>query len=78
LAINFAYVKKMSSKSKVKVDKGTIAPATEEQLRAVEKVYRLYSLVFPFMWLFSKLDLLVFFTSGYVSMVEGRTPQRSS
>lgn len=78
LMINFAYVKKMSRKSKVKVEKGTIAPATEQQLRAVEKAYRLYSIVFPFVWFISKLDAALFFTSGYVSVVEGRIPREIS
>jgi SAM-dependent methyltransferase len=72
LMINFAYVKKMSRKSKMKPDKGTIAPATEQQLLAVKKAYRLYSIVFPIVWLMSKLDSTLFFTSGYVTMVEGK------
>ncbi|MEJ2080293.1 MAG: methyltransferase domain-containing protein [Acidobacteriota bacterium] len=72
LAINFAYVKKMASKSSVKVEKGTIAPATAQQLKSVEKAYRLYSILFPFVWSISKLDYALFFTSGYVSLVEGR------
>jgi SAM-dependent methyltransferase len=78
LMINFAYVKKMSRKSKVKPNKGTIAPATKQQLQAVKKAYRLYSIVFPFVWLMSKLDAALFFTSGYVSIVEGRIPRQLS
>jgi SAM-dependent methyltransferase len=72
LAINFAYVKKFAKQGKEKVEKGTIAPATEQQLKSVEKVYRLYSLIFPVTWLFSKLDFLLFFTRGYVVVVEGK------
>lgn len=78
LLINFAYVKRMSRKSKMKLDKGTIAPATEQQLLAVKKAYRLYSLVFPLVWLVSKLDAALFFTSGYVTIVEGKTLRQTS
>lgn len=72
LALNYVYVKKMAKKSKAKVDQGVIAPATKQQLDSVKKAYRVYSCVFPFVWLFSKLDLLLFFTRGYVVLVEGR------
>ena len=71
LGINFLYVKVLAKKSKADVAEGTIAPQTQAQLKSVEKSYRLYSLVYPFFWLFSQLDKLLFFTSGYVVMVEG-------
>jgi SAM-dependent methyltransferase len=71
LAINVVYVKKLARASEVPVAEGTIAPATLDQLRAVRKTYRLYSLVYPFVWLGSQLDRLLFFTEGYVVLVEG-------
>jgi hypothetical protein len=55
----------------------TIAPATADQLRSIEKTYRLYSLIYPFVWLVSRLDALLFFTEGYVVLVEGRKRQPS-
>ena len=72
LGINFLYVTKLSKKSKVRVDTGTIAPATEEQLKSVKKIYRLYSLVYPIFWLISRLDFFLFFSRGYAVMVKGR------
>jgi SAM-dependent methyltransferase len=72
LTINFIYVNILARKSKVKVDTGTIAPATHDQLKSVEKVYKAYSLIYPIYWLISKLDTLLFFTQGYVVVVEGR------
>jgi SAM-dependent methyltransferase len=72
LAINFAYVMVLSKKSKVKVEQGTIAPATQDQLKSVEKSYRMYAIIYPFFSLISKLDMLQFATRGYVVMVEGR------
>lgn len=72
LGINFMYVKKLSKAGSVPVAEGTIAPATADQLRSVEKTYRLYSLIYPLVWSASQLDRLLIFTPGYVVLVEGR------
>jgi SAM-dependent methyltransferase len=72
LTINFAYVNILAKRSKAKVEQGTIAPGTHEQLKSVEKVYRIYSLIYPFYWLISQLDALLFFTDGYVVLVDGK------
>ena len=72
LSINFLYVNILARKSKVKVDAGTIAPGTHEQLKSVEKIYKAYSLIYPLYWLISRFDALLFFTQGYVVVVEGR------
>jgi SAM-dependent methyltransferase len=78
LGINYAYVQKLSKKSSVPVTVGTIAPLTSAQLRSVEKTYRLYSLIYPFVWVVSRLDWLLFFTHGYVVLVEGRKRAREA
>jgi len=72
LTINFVYVKVLAKRSKAPVEQGQIAPATKDQLKSVEKTYRMYSLIFPIYWLISRLDALLFFTEGYVVVVEGR------
>jgi hypothetical protein len=72
LSINFLYVKILSKKSKSKVEEGTIAPATGDQLKSVEKTYRMYALIYPVFWLISRLDSLLFFSRGYAVMVSGR------
>lgn len=72
LLINFAYVKVLSKKSKAEVEEGTIAPTTREQLRAVQKSYRLYALLYPFFWAISQLDRLLFFNRGYAVIVEAK------
>jgi SAM-dependent methyltransferase len=72
LTINFLYVKVLAKRSKAKVDKGQIAPATRDQLKSVEKTFKIYSMIYPIYWLISRLDVLVFFTEGYVVVVEGR------
>jgi len=72
LSINFLYVNILSKKSKTKVEAGTIAPATRDQLKSIEKTYRMYSLVYPLFWLISKMDVILFGTRGYVVIVEGK------
>jgi len=72
LTINFLYVKFLSKRSDVPVEKGQIAPATQAQLKSVGKTYKIYSMLYPIYWLISRLDMLIGFTEGYVVVVEGR------
>jgi SAM-dependent methyltransferase len=72
LAINFLYVNIFSKKSDTRVEQGTIAPATSDQLKSIEKTYRMYAFIYPFFRAISALDALFWFTRGYVVMVEGR------
>jgi SAM-dependent methyltransferase len=83
LTINFMYVKVLRKDDKVEANPGhhpdhddahdhaEIAPATAEQLRKVQKSYRIYSVIFPVYWLISQLDRLLFFIEGYCVVVEG-------
>jgi SAM-dependent methyltransferase len=71
LGINFMYVVVLSRK-RTKAASGQIAPSTRDQLRAVEKQYRLYSAVYPFLLAISKLDHLLPFTAGYAVSVVAR------
>lgn len=72
LLINFLYVKVLSKRSKAKVEKGQIAPLTQEQLNSVGKTYKMYSVIYPFFLAFSKLDALVSFRRGYAVVVAAR------
>ena len=86
LTINFLYVKVLRRDSQAPCaengseshapdrheDHSEIAPATAEQLRKVQTSYRIYSAIFPFYWLISQLDHLVFFRDGYCVVVEGK------
>jgi SAM-dependent methyltransferase len=70
LVINVAYVKFLSKKKDhPDVAPGTIAPTSESELKAVEKTYRKYALIYPFMKLFSLLDWLIPFRGGYAVAV---------
>jgi SAM-dependent methyltransferase len=72
LSINYLYVTILSKKSEATVETGTIAPATQDQIRSVEKTYKIYSLIYPFFWLISKMDFLFTASTGYVVIAEGK------
>jgi SAM-dependent methyltransferase len=71
LVINFAYVKVLARRGPVPVADGVIVPSSEAQLRAVEKTYRLYARVYPFLWCVSQLDGLLVGRTGYAVAVAG-------
>lgn len=75
LVLNFAYVKVLSKKDEgPEVEEGTIAPTNEDQLQAVKKAYRAYSVVYPFVRGFSMLDALIPGDGGYAVSVAARKP----
>jgi SAM-dependent methyltransferase len=72
LILNFAYIK-LLSRPPVEVRRdGHIRPSSEEEFSAQEKPFALYALVYPFIWLVSRLDFLLFFQKGYSLMVWAR------
>ena len=73
LVINVAYVKVLSRrKGAPEVAEGTIAPSSSDQLRSVEKEYRLYSAVYPILRAISALDWPISFLNGYAVSVVAR------
>ena len=74
LVINFGYVMVLARKDRGEVKEGTIAPSSADQLRSVEKQYRLYSAIYPFLVAISSLDKLLFFATGYAVSVVARKP----
>ena len=50
--------------------KGTVV--TAKDMAANQKKFKLFSLIYPFVWLLSKLDNLLFFTSGYSLIVKAK------
>ncbi|MBI5669320.1 MAG: class I SAM-dependent methyltransferase [Chloroflexi bacterium] len=46
---------------------------TGEDMAAYQKMFRLYALVYPVVWLIAKLDLLLPFTSGYMLIARARS-----
>jgi SAM-dependent methyltransferase len=43
-----------------------------EDLRQYQKVFRIYSLIYPIFWSFAKLDKLLFSNSGYMLIVKAK------
>lgn len=75
LVINFGYVRILARrKNGPRVPKGTIAPSSQDQLRAVQQTYRLYSLIYPLVRTFSALDVLIPGNRGYAVAVAARKP----
>jgi SAM-dependent methyltransferase len=73
LAINLAYVKIIAKKKDhPEVMTGTIAPTNKKEMDAVKKEYRMYSLIYPFMYVFSLLDKLIPGRGGYAVAVSAR------
>lgn len=76
LVINFAYVKVLAKKKEhPPAMQGTIAPTSKRELEAVRKEYRMYSLIYPFMYAFSLFDKLIPGRGGYAVAVAARKPQ---
>jgi len=45
---------------------------TGQDLQANKKMFRMYSVMYPFVWTFSRFDTLIPFTSGYMLIVRAR------
>jgi SAM-dependent methyltransferase len=72
-AINFGYVKILARRKKgPPVPTGTIAPGSADQLRAVNRTYHMYAMIYPFVRAFSRLDTLVPGRGGYAVAVAAR------
>lgn len=49
---------------------------TGKDIKTYQNMFRVYSLIYPFVWLFSKLDALLFFTSGYMLIVKAQVNKK--
>jgi hypothetical protein len=50
--------------------KGAIV--TGQDLAKYRKMFRMYALVYPVVWMFAQLDRLLFWSSGYMLLVKGK------
>jgi 2-polyprenyl-3-methyl-5-hydroxy-6-metoxy-1,4-benzoquinol methylase len=69
LILNAAYVNVLSHKPKAKLRDGHIRPSTADEFATQTGAFNLYKLVYPLIWLISRLDRLLFFQRGYAIMV---------
>jgi len=72
LVLNFFYIKLLACRPSVRRRDGHIRPSSREEFEAQKKTFALYSLLYPFIWLLSRLDTLLFFQKGYSLMVWAR------
>ena len=77
LVLNFVYIKLLARAPSTKLRDGHIRPASAKEFEAQKKTFAVYSLLYPLVWLLSRLDTLLFFQKGYSLMVWARK-QRGS
>jgi len=49
---------------------------TQEDMSRYQKMFRLYSLIYPIFWIFAKLDTLLVWRSGYMLIAKARTTKQ--
>ena len=69
LVLNALYVNVLSSKPQAKLRDGHIRPSTGGEFDAQKKAFGLYKIIYPAIWLVSRLDALLFFQRGYALMI---------
>jgi len=74
LLINMVFVKFLRKKGADKRD-GHIAPGSAEEVEKYKKQLKMYSLVYPFIWLFTRLDYLLFWQKGYATRLIAEKPK---
>jgi len=74
LILNALYIKLLSRKPAERRRDGHIRPSSSEEFRAQQKTFALYSIIYPLVWLISRLDGLLFFQKGYSLMLWARKP----
>lgn len=72
VAFTFDLLKKGETKSK----KGLIV--TEQDLSRYQKLFRAYSIIYPVVWFFAKLDVLLFWCSGYMMIFKTRVNKKQT
>ncbi|MBN1222050.1 MAG: class I SAM-dependent methyltransferase [Candidatus Aminicenantes bacterium] len=77
LGINFLYIKLFSKEFTDPLRDGHIRPTTAEEFGTKKKTFKLYALIYPLMWLISRMDKLLFFQKGYSLLVWAKKTTRS-
>lgn len=65
LMLNFLYIKLYKPQNDYGLRDGHIRPTTSDEFQSKRKAFRLYSFIHPLIWLFTRLDGLLFFQRGY-------------
>jgi len=72
LVLNFFYIKFLAPDTTESLRDGHIRPTTAGEFSSRRGAFNLYSIVYPFVWLASQLDHLLFFLQGYSLIVWAR------
>jgi len=76
LALNFLYIRIYGSAEPAPdLRDGHIRPSTAEEFTRRRGVFRVYSVIYPLLWLLSRLDRLIFFQRGYGLMLWAVKPE---
>ncbi|MBN2198416.1 MAG: class I SAM-dependent methyltransferase [Candidatus Aminicenantes bacterium] len=77
LMLNALYVRFLAPPAGESLRDGRIRPTTAGEFASSRGSFRLYSLVYPLVWIFSRLDKLLFFQRGYSLAVWATKSRRS-
>jgi 2-polyprenyl-3-methyl-5-hydroxy-6-metoxy-1,4-benzoquinol methylase len=77
LILNAGYVNLLSKKPEAKLRDGHIRPSTADEFASQRKAFKLYKVVYPFVWLVSRLDKLLFFLRGNAIIVWAEKPEET-
>jgi len=62
-------IKLFASKKSLKLRDGNIRPSTSGEFDSSKKAFGLYSLIYPLIWIITRIDKIFFFQRGYGIMV---------
>ena len=65
LLLNFLYIKLFRPKDPIGLRDGHIRPTTSDEFSSRKKAFRMYSYIYPLVWLITRLDNIFFFQRGY-------------
>lgn len=69
LILNFVYIKFFGGNAPIDLRDGHIRPTTSEEFSTKKTTFRLYSALYPLVWLISRLDKALFLFKGYGLMI---------
>ena len=69
LILNFLYIKIFSPTQIQQLRDGHIRPSTADEFHSRRKAFKVYSWIYPIVWLVTRLDRLFFFQRGYGLMI---------
>lgn len=75
--LNFIYSKFFNKNPENSPSKGRINPGSEKEFKKQEKKLKILRMIYPLMYLFSLLDMLLFFLPGYILILQAEKEDKS-